>query len=420
MITYKEEFVGCEKYCRAYELGGGDAIMMWGALKRYAAKHPDNAGFVPDEDIDRLIGAPRNPRQALDALVRCGRLLRDGTRGAGLVETADSGWQLHDYLDHANAPEDEELRRERDRVRKQRQREEKRLELARLREQSRVPMLVEGEGVVPPLSQGQVGHVPGQAGHVPAGVPGSVPGVVLAGARPPAPARTCAPTRVGARPQPNPTQPNPLSLPEERKVDSKDPAPEPELPPAAARGEPRPEPVPAPARSERRWRSFPKGWRGWSIQTSGEAVAQGLSTADLAGHVDYWTLRDFPGGPVNDLDGELRRAIAGIVARKRKAAAATGAAPPGASPATPDATPHRWAPTAEHRAFAKKHDRNLQDAVNPYRAAGMPERIGTTWRIDEDFMHRLRWWVEHGGDFPATGKRSRFEAAREPARAVGA
>lgn len=255
------------------------------------------------------------------------------------------------------------------------------------------------------MSRDTRGTCPGDG---PQAVPGTVPGTVLAGARPHARARTCAPAHAPARPQPNPTQPNPLSLPEERETYLSNPVPEaePELP------------APQAAHSERRWRSFPKGWRGWSIDTASEAVAQGLTTADLAGHVDYWTLRDFPGGAVSDLDGELRRGIPGIAARKRKATAAARAAPASTPPPAPD--PYSWAPTAEHRTLAKRHGCNLQHAVNAYRAARLPERIGSTLRVNEDFMRRLQWWCEHGGEFPATGKLSRFEASRQPAKAVGA
>lgn len=111
MICIKEEFVGGEKYRRAMKLGRADAIVLWLALKCYASEHPSSEGFVPDEDIDTLKGAPRGVRKALQALVDCGRLLPDGTRSSGLIDMAKGGWQLHDYLDHSATPEELELDR---------------------------------------------------------------------------------------------------------------------------------------------------------------------------------------------------------------------------------------------------------------------------------------------------------------------
>lgn len=96
MIIIKEEFVGGEKWRRALKLGGGEAIIMWLALARYAAEHPVNDGFIPDEDIEILAGAPRHPRRALRALVDCGCRGPDGVRGAGLVGSVESGWRLID------------------------------------------------------------------------------------------------------------------------------------------------------------------------------------------------------------------------------------------------------------------------------------------------------------------------------------
>jgi hypothetical protein len=201
VIVIKEEFVGGEKYSRAQRLGGSDAIVMWLALKAYASKHPSCAGFIPDEDLDRLLGAPapRVVQKALRALVECGRLLPDGSRGPGLVEPVPSGWQLHDYLDHSQAPEELELRRERARLKKQRQREEQRRELELVRSQTR------------DLSPGQMGDNEGQlpgdtSGDDGGDEPRDVPGTSLAGARTPGP----APARTGARPQPSPTLSNPL------------------------------------------------------------------------------------------------------------------------------------------------------------------------------------------------------------------
>ena len=198
MIVIKEEFVGGEKHSRAMKIGGGDAIAMWLALKCYASLHPAAEGFIADEDIDTLAGAPRRPRKALQALVDCGRLLPGGQRGPGLVDPVEGGWRLHDYLDHSVSPEEEELRRTRARLKKKRQRADKRRELEQLRE-------LELRGMSPGCPGGTEGTCPGDTGgHVPGDtgghVPGTSPGDSLARLRPAAP----VPTR-----DPNPTLPNP-------------------------------------------------------------------------------------------------------------------------------------------------------------------------------------------------------------------
>lgn len=117
MITIKEEFVGGRKWRRAIELGGADTILLWLAMKRYAAEELSN-GFVPNDELDHLPGAPSSPRDALQALLECGKVKEDGTRGAGLVDPHPRGWQLHDYLDHANSAEQEAVRKEKARKRK--------------------------------------------------------------------------------------------------------------------------------------------------------------------------------------------------------------------------------------------------------------------------------------------------------------
>jgi len=119
MITVKEEFLDSPKWKRAVELGGSDAIVMWLALKGYAASNPTD-GFIADDDVDRVPGAPKSPRKALQALVECGRKNRDGSRGAGLVDPVQHGWQLHDYLDHATSSKEVEERRRKAKERKDR------------------------------------------------------------------------------------------------------------------------------------------------------------------------------------------------------------------------------------------------------------------------------------------------------------
>lgn len=374
MLVLKEEFVGGDKWRRAVKLGGSDAIVMWLALKCYAAQHPSTEGFVPDESLDDLPGAPRDePRKAIEALVQCGLLGPDGTRGAGLVDLVEGGFQLHDYLDHSQTPEEIELRREKARDKKRRYREQQRRELAALREQSlvaHIPILA----AVPGDNRGTTGDGP--------------PVASLTCARPHVPASAPAPALAGMRSQPNPTQPNQnlsLGADERERDDDRD-----------LEHEPR-------RQSERRWKHFPKGWREWSSETTTEAARHGLTAADLAGHVQYWTVRDFPGGSVNDLDGELMRSIPGIAERKRGGQGSRGE--PAAS-----VNPYGWAPTQEHREFHKKAALPpLQLAVDAYRAGGLPEKLSTLPAHD-DFMRRLKHWHE-SGEFVPTGPLKRAKGA---------
>jgi hypothetical protein len=76
-------------------------------------------GFVPDEELEELPGGPKNPRKWLKVLVECGKPLEGGGRGAGLVDEANGGWRLHDYLDHA-LPAEEVTRRKRESAARQR------------------------------------------------------------------------------------------------------------------------------------------------------------------------------------------------------------------------------------------------------------------------------------------------------------
>jgi hypothetical protein len=121
MILVKEEFLPGSKIQTAISEGGWEVLGVWLALKGYAASHPTD-GFVPDGQLDRLPGAPRHMRRLVEHLVNCGDVGPDGVRGAGLVDKVDHGWQLHDYLDHAQNADDLSERKERDRRRKRAER----------------------------------------------------------------------------------------------------------------------------------------------------------------------------------------------------------------------------------------------------------------------------------------------------------
>lgn len=171
----------------------------------------------------------------------------------------------------------------------------------------------------------------------------------------------------------------------------------PERAPAGARDGGKPKP-----KTERRWPRFPAGWR-WSDATTAAAAELGLAAGDLQAHVDYWTVRPFA-VPPSDLDGELRRSLAGIAERKRGKTGAQPGAPPDS---------YAWTPTAEHRALALLHGFDLRAAVAAYRETGAPDTLGTL-RANEDFTRRLRCWALLGGAFLASGKLPRRPREPEP------
>jgi len=136
------------------------------------------------------------------------------------------------------------------------------------------------------------------------------------------------------------------------------------------------------------WSSFPKGWR-WSTETEQAAAMVGVTPAQLQEHVDFWTLRDFSGGAVNDLDGELRRVIGDIrkraevqQAKAKRLAASAGPRSYGSAPSTP------WEPTSRHRAYAAKHKLDIEALAREFRLAEVPERR-TLHSCNEEFGRRM-------------------------------
>ncbi len=137
-----------------------------------------------------------------------------------------------------------------------------------------------------------------------------------------------------------------------------------------------------------KWPSFPKGWR-WSEETEAAALMQGVTRAQLQEHVDYWTLRDFSGGGVNDLDGELRRTIGTIRKRsetERAKALRAKQAPARAfgGPALPLLEPDR-----KQLAYAKHHGLDVGAVVADLIEEGVVAELGLG-RAKELITERLR------------------------------
>jgi hypothetical protein len=113
-----DKFLGHHKTVRALR-AGAEALQMWIALRSYVANN-ESDGFIPDEDIDDLPGAPKEPRRWLQVLVECGKPLGGGARGAGLVDSVPDGWSLHNYAKHGLMRAQIEAKRAADRARKER------------------------------------------------------------------------------------------------------------------------------------------------------------------------------------------------------------------------------------------------------------------------------------------------------------
>jgi hypothetical protein len=105
--------------------------------------------------------------------------------------------------------------------------------------------------------------------------------------------------------------------------------PKPKAPRSPKRAPPRPERVEPQGAAEELHGHFPEGWR-WSSETEAAAAMAGVTPADLAEHVAWWTPRRWS-VPVHDLDGALRAALSSI--RKRaETERAKALAPPRAGP----------------------------------------------------------------------------------------
>lgn len=110
-------FLGHHKTVRAIRKGP-EALQMWVALRTYVAKNTTN-GTVPDEDIDDLPQAPKNPRKWLQVLVECGKPVGGGIRAPGLVDPiCDGQWKLHNYERHGLPADEIQRRKEAARERK--------------------------------------------------------------------------------------------------------------------------------------------------------------------------------------------------------------------------------------------------------------------------------------------------------------
>lgn len=165
------------------------------------------------------------------------------------------------------------------------------------------------------------------------------------------------------------------------------------------------------------WLQFPEGFK-WSDATQAEATIAGVTAAQLQEHVNYWTLHRWS-VPCTNLDGELRRCIPDIRTRaeKKRYLESTDRTNTTRS-AAPVGNSYAWTPTQEHREYASANGRDVATVVPQYRAGGVPDRSPSTLATNEDFMRRLKCWVETGVFHP-TGKLPPRPAPQERSQSAG-
>jgi len=77
------------KFIRAVKLGGSEAVHLWLGIKAYCNKQLTD-GFIPTDMLDEVRG-PKDPKKRAIAL--------EALRTAKLLDDAEGGLQMHDYLE---------------------------------------------------------------------------------------------------------------------------------------------------------------------------------------------------------------------------------------------------------------------------------------------------------------------------------
>ncbi len=111
-LELDDQILAHPKFVRAVKLGGSEAVHLWLGLRAYCGQHLTD-GLVPEDMLDEVRG-PTNPKLRARAL--------DALRTVGLVDAAEGGVKLHDYLDWSSSREEVLQRRESARDRKRRSR----------------------------------------------------------------------------------------------------------------------------------------------------------------------------------------------------------------------------------------------------------------------------------------------------------
>lgn len=118
------------KFIRAVKRGGSEVVHLWLGLRQYVAQQLTD-GFIPDDMVDEVRGPHgRKREQALAVL-----------REVGLVDAAEGGVQLHDFLQWSKS---------RDQILKQR--EANRLRQAKSRDRNAVTDTVTNADVTPSVT----------------------------------------------------------------------------------------------------------------------------------------------------------------------------------------------------------------------------------------------------------------------------
>ncbi len=84
------------KFIRAVKLGGSEAVHLWLGMRAYCGKLLTD-GFIPEDMVDEVRG-PRDPKKRAAAL--------EALRSARLVDPAEGGYQMHNYLKWSKSRDD--------------------------------------------------------------------------------------------------------------------------------------------------------------------------------------------------------------------------------------------------------------------------------------------------------------------------
>jgi len=113
-LELDDQILNHPKFIRAVKLGGSDTVHMWLGIRAYCGQNLTD-GFVPSDMLDEVRGPAGSKKR--DAALK---VLRD----VGLLEPADGGIQMHDFLQWSRSKSQVLADRERARVRQAKSRGE--------------------------------------------------------------------------------------------------------------------------------------------------------------------------------------------------------------------------------------------------------------------------------------------------------
>lgn len=111
-IELDDQILNHPKFIRAVAKGGSAVVHLWLGLRAYCSQQLSD-GFIPDDMMSEIRGPTdsRSRIRATNCLAEC-----------NLLHRADTGWYLHDYLDHSSSRDQVIAWRESNRNRKRQNR----------------------------------------------------------------------------------------------------------------------------------------------------------------------------------------------------------------------------------------------------------------------------------------------------------